>query len=219
VSFRRTTIIAAVGALSLGVAACGNDDKDSSADKPASQQQAKPVAQIDALSGRDTQVRLDSDFVAGLESLKLTPAPVGDAKIENGVAEFPITGGNVKYFKPGTIRPYVQGRVEHDGSGLRLTGGDTVVELTNFVVDPGKSLLMGKVTANGQEAAANAPLFFLDGRTLEPLQARDNGTAVLNGTTVTLTKEAAQLLNDTFKTDALKKGFPVGIARITVNTA
>ena len=41
---------------------------------------------------------------------------------------------------------------------------------------------------------------------------------MLEGTTVKLKKEAAGLLNDTFKIDALKEGLVIGIAKITVNT-
>ena len=65
------------------------------------------------------------------------PAPVGDAKISKaGVASFPITGGNVTYYTPGTESPYVQGMINHAGSGLSLTGGGKTVELTDFDVDP-----------------------------------------------------------------------------------
>jgi hypothetical protein len=71
---------------------------------------------------------------------------------------------------------------------------------------------------DGKEAATGAPLFFLDGRTLKPLKAGD-GTAVLEGTTVKLKQEAADLLNETFGTDALKAGLVIGVATITVNTA
>jgi hypothetical protein len=155
--------------------------------------------------------------VAGLTSLKLTPAPVGTAKIEGAVATFPITGGNVTYFTPGSVTPYVQGKISHNGSGLSLTGGGTKVELTDFVVDPEKSVLTGKVTANGKVAAESAPLFFLDGRTLKPLQTAGD-TAILEGTTVSLTKEAADLLNKTYNVTALTPFFPVGVATITVNT-
>ena len=42
--------------------------------------------------------------------------------------------------------------------------------LADFAVDPGKSVLTGKVSVEGQVAAEGAPLFFLDGRTLKPLQ-------------------------------------------------
>ena len=34
------------------------------------------------------------------------------------MASFPITGGNVTYYTPGTESPYVQGMIDHDGSGL-----------------------------------------------------------------------------------------------------
>ena len=176
------------------------------------------MAQINSLSGRSTAVALDAGFVEALGTLKLTPAPVGDGKITKaGVAQFPITGGNVTYYEPGSISPYVQGEIDHDGSGLSLTGGGKTVELTDFVVDPGASVLTGKVTVDGEVAAESAPLFFLDGRTLEPLQA-EGSTAVLQGTTVKLKEEAAMLLNDTFKTDALAGGLVIGVAKITVNT-
>ncbi len=176
---------------------------------------------MDALTGRSTQVALDSGFVEALTALKVTPAPVGDAKIsKSGVASFPITGGNVTYYRPGSVSPYVQGRVDHDGSGLSLTAGGKVVELTDFVVDPGKSLLTGTVTVDGKEAAASAPLFFLDGRTLQPLKVNEgNGTATLQGTTVKLKKEAADLLNQTFGIDDLQEGLVIGVAKITINAA
>ena len=135
------------------------------------------------------------------------------------MASFPITGGNVTYYTPGTESPYVQGMIDHDGSGLSLTGGGKKVELTDFAVDPGKSVLTGKVTVDGAVAAESAPLFFLDGRTLKPLQANDDGTAVLEGTTVKLKAEAADLLNQTFGVDALTEGLVIGVAKITVNTA
>jgi hypothetical protein len=175
--------------------------------------------EIDALSGRKTEVTLDPGFVDALGTLKLTLAPVGDGKIAKaGIARFPITGGNVTYYEPGSVSPFVQGEIDHGGSGLSLTGGGTTVELTDFIVDPGASVLTGKVAVDGEVAAESAPLFFLDGRTLQPLQAAGS-TAVLEGTTVKLKDEAATLLNDTFGTDALEGGLVIGVAKITVNTA
>ena len=128
----------------------------STAAKPAATA-VKPVAEIPALSGKDTAVTLDAGFVEALGSLKLTPAPVGAAEISKaGVASFPITGGNVTYYTPGTESPYVQGMIDHDGSGLSLTGGGKKVELTDFAVDPGKSVLTGKVTRRRRRSRPRA---------------------------------------------------------------
>jgi len=216
----RTPALLAAAALALGATACGSDESStSSSGSSGSSEQAKPVADVPQLTGKSTAVTLDAGFVDALTQLELTPSPLGDATIsEQGVASFPITGGNVKYFKPGTVSPYVQGEIDHDGSGLQLKGGGKTVRLTDFVVDPGASVLTGKVTVDGKEAAASAPLFFLDGRTLKPLEAKDDGTAVLEGTTVKFKDESAQLLNDTFGVDALEGGLEVGVAKITVNT-
>jgi hypothetical protein len=208
-------IFLTIAALALGAAACGDDDAASSS----AASQPEPVAQVDQLSGKSTAVALDAGFADALKSLELTPAPVGDASISKaGVASFPITGGNVKYYKPGSVSPFVQGEIDHDGAGLSLTGGGTKVELTDFVVDPGASVLTGKVSVDGKVAAESAPLFFLDGRTLKPLEASSDGTAVLEGTTVKLKAEAADLLNQTFKVDALQEGLVIGVAKITINT-
>jgi hypothetical protein len=212
---RSLAAVATVALLALGAAACGDDEPSGAAAASA----PEPVAQIDSLSGRQTEVALDAGFVEALGTLKLTPAPVGDGRItKDGVARFPITGGNVTYYEPGSVSPFVQGEIDHDGSGLSLTGCGTSVELTDFVVDPGASVLTGKVSVDGEVAAESAPLFFLDGRTLQPLRTAGS-TAVLEGTTVKLKDEAAALLNDTFGTDALTGGLVIGVAKITVNTA
>ena len=204
-------------ALAVGVAACGDDDSTGSSDQT-SAEDVKPVAQIDNLTGVDTAVALDTGFVDALTKLKVTPGPVGDAEIsKDGVASFPITGGNVIYYDPASpVRPYVQGVIDHEGSGLSLTAGKTEVELTDFVIDPGTSELTGTVSVNGKEAATDAVLFDLDGSTLEPLKTNPDGTATLEGTTVKLSDDAASLLNDTFGINDLKGGLVIGISAITV---
>jgi hypothetical protein len=210
----RTPFLVAAMALALGAAACGSDD-----DEQQSQTRPDPVAQVDQLSGRSTAVTLDAGFVEALASLELTPGPIGDAAISKaGVASFPITGGNVTYYEPGSVSPFVQGEIDHAGAGLSLEGGGKRVELTDFVVDPGASVLTGTVSVDGEVAAEDAPLFFLDGRTLKGLEVNDDGTAVLEGTTVKLKAEAAELLNTTFGVDALEEGLVIGVAKITINT-
>jgi hypothetical protein len=213
---RTLTMVAASATLALGAAACGDDeDSDTGSNQKAT---PDPVAQIDQLTGQTTAVKLDAGFVQALESLKVTPGVVGSAELENGSLKFPITGGNVTYYEPGSVSPYVQGRLDHDDSGLSLTAGGKKVDLENFVVDPGTSTLTGKVSVDGKVAAESAPLFFLDGRTLEPLRTTDDGRAVLEGTTVKLKAEAADLLNQTYGIDALEEGLVIGTAKITVNT-
>lgn len=209
---KRITAFLAIAALMLGIAACGDDDDEGSG---ASEE---PVAEIAELTGDNTQVTFDEGFVTALGDLGLTPGGVGDAGFVMGgaAAQFPISGGDVTYFDPESdVRPYVQGIVEHEGSGLSLTAGDTVVELTDFVVDPGTSELTGTVTANGEVAAEDALLFKLDGTTLEPLKM-EGDAAVLEGTQVLLSADAAELLNDTFGVDALAEDFLIGIAKISV---
>ena len=218
---RTLPVLVASAALAFGAAACGDDDDTATAgsgNSSSEQSKPEPVAKIDSLSGQVTAVKLDAGFVEALGQLKLKPGMIGSGKLENGSVKFPITGGNVTYYEPGSVSPYVQGRIDHDGSGLSLTGGGKVVELEDFVVDPGKSVLTGKVSVDGKVAAEDAPLFFLDGRTLEPLRTTDDGRAVLEGTTVKLKDESAALLNETFGVDALKGGFVIGVAKITVNT-
>jgi hypothetical protein len=209
--------IALVATASLSVAACGSSDDTSSSSSSAAAPAPKPVAAIDSLKGNDTQVTLDQGFVDALTTLKLTPGTIGTAKLADGALIFPITGGNVTVFKPGTVSPYVIGQIQHEGSGLSLAAGGTKVALTNLNVDPGVSRVYGDVSVNGKLAVANAYLFKLDGRTLKPL-ATGNGTATLEGTKVEISPVAAPLLNETFKTDAVKPGLLVGIAKITVNT-
>ena len=209
--------IAAVAALPL--AACSSSDSAGSSSSASESKTsiAKPVARINALSGEDTAVALDAGFTDALTSLGLTPGVVGDGALEDGSLVFPITGGNVTYFKPGTAKPYVIGQIQHEGSGFSLAAGDTKVEITNLNVDPGASRVYGDVSVNGKTAASSAFIFQLRGATLKPLQT-EGDTAILEGTKVFVSPVAASLLNDTFKTDAVTDQLLVGVAKITVNT-
>jgi len=223
---RKQTILGVIGAglLTITLAACSSPatpapDKDKTPTSSATVT-PKPVADVKTLTGVDTQVAVDPGFLSALTSLGVAPGVVGTATLsEAGVLSFPITGGHVKYFDPAEkYRPYVQGEIDHDGSGLSLTAGDKKVELTDFVIDPGTSRLTGTVSVNGEVAAEDAFLFNLDGTTLKPLQVNEDGTAVLEGTRVLISKDAAPLLNETFGVTAIKAGMLVGIAKITINT-
>lgn len=225
-----TSVLALAATLTLGLAACGNDSTVTGSTSPAAVSSSEPsaapstapspVAALMNLTGKSTAVKLDPAFLKGLTDLGLTPGVTGGAMLDGDTLTFPITGGSATYFDPDSgVQPYVTGMIEHSQSGLTLTKGDTTVELADFVVDPGASMLMGKVMVNNKpfpESGEAVPLFFLDGRTLEPLKV-EGDTGVLQGTTVSLTKTAADALNMVFKTEALTEFFPVGVATITLN--
>ncbi|WP_182525473.1 hypothetical protein [Nocardioides dongkuii] len=216
--------IAVAALLAFPLSSCGSDDdssvsgsSSSSSSSASSSAAPKPVAVVEALSGQNTAIALDKGFTDALASLKLTPGVEGDAKLTDGSLVFPITGGNVSVFEPGSVPNYVVGQIQHEGSGLSLSAGDTTVTLTNLNVDPGVSRVYGDVAVNGETAVTSAYLFELDGSTLKPLQTQGD-TAILEGTQVKISDVAAPLLNETFKTDAVKPGLLVGTATITVNT-
>jgi hypothetical protein len=212
--------IAGLALLAVPLAACGSEDDDSSSwSSSSSASQPKPIASIGDMSeaaggGGTTAVALDADTLAALTSLKVTPAPFGTATIEDGSIIFPITGGNVSVFEKDAVPRYVVGQVQHEGSGLDLSAGGTTVTVGNFNVDPTVSLVYGDVAVNGKVAATSIPVLRLDGRTLKT-PTFDNGEAVLQGSGVFLTQGAADLLNSTFKVDALSGDTKIGVATIT----
>ena len=207
----------AVALLALTAGACGSDDEGAAGDSAAA---PKPVAQIDALPAAPPRSRSTPASSSALESLEGHARSGRDATIsKQGVASFPITGGNVTYYEPGTVSPFVQGELDHDGAGLSLTAGGK--RSSDGLRHRSGSLgLTGTVSVDGEVAAEDAPLFFLDGRTLNPLQVDESkGTAILEGTTVKLKAEAADLLNETFGIQDLEEGLVAGVATITIDTA
>lgn len=219
--FRPRRVVGAIlgtALLAVPLAACSDDSASGSNDSDSSSASApKAVAALDAIPGGKTQITLDAGFTDALTALKLTPGLVGDAELVDGVLGFPITGGNVTIFTPGEVSPYVVGQIHHDTSGLSLTAGDTVVELNNLNVDPTVSRVYGDVEVNDEVVAKGAYLFTLNGSTLKPL-AMEGTDAILEGTKVFISPDAAPLLNETFGTDAVTPELLVGVAKITVNT-
>jgi hypothetical protein len=224
---KSTIGVIAAGALAFSLAACSapaEEEPTASSSSESSNETPDPTAVIDELGGVDTQVTLYQGFLDAITGLGLTPGVIGGATLTDGVLAFPITGGNVEYWDPELdYRPYVQGSVEHDGSGISLTAGDITVELTDFRIDPGTSELFGTVSANGEEVGQDILIFELNGSTLNPLEEGPNGEAILEGTEVYVSEDAAGLLNDTFGTDAVEggreAGLLVGVAQITAAPA
>lgn len=218
ISASKISAVGVAGLLALSLSACGSDSSSSSTTP-------KQLAAISDLSGGiTTSVKLDPGFLAGITKLKVTPGVVGPTKLVGDTLVFTITGGNVTLFEKGTTgdKPFVTGLIKHDGNGITLSAGGHKVELKNFDIDPGASLLSTDVSVDGAKFADNVPTFFLDGRTLQyPATAAGGpGTATLQGTTVSLTPEAVGALNKVFglagTANALPAYFKVGVATILV---
>jgi hypothetical protein len=206
------------GALAVSLAACGSSSSSSSSTPASSSSSAtdkKPILTVASLTGVQTSVTLDAQFLPTLASLKVTPAPTGNATLTKpgGAAtlNFPITGGNVTIYKKGAVTPYVQGIIHHAGSGVSFTAGGKTLTVENFDVKPGTSILNAQVKEMND---ATIPLFKLDGTNLVVTPPGTDAIAKLDGTKVELTADAAAAINKYFGVTAFKEGILIGIAHI-----
>lgn len=204
---------AVVGILAIAGTACGS--KSSSSSEGAHSQAPDTVTAIPSLSGVGTSVALDSGTAAALKSLGVTVAPAGSATFDaaSSTVTFPITSGYAEIHSDHSHMPgYILGSIQHAGSGLTLSAGATKVALSDFVVDPGNSMLYG--TVGGQP---KVPLLFLDGTNVKV--GTDQGNVVLDGTVAKLTATAANALNTAFKTSAVSAGLPLGVVHLVAKGA
>lgn len=170
----------------------------------------KTIAEIPRLAGQTTSVALDAATAKALTSLGVTLAPYGSATYtaSSSTIHFPITGGTAVIHSDHSYKPgYVAGVLIHQGSGFTLTKGSTKVTLSNFVVNPGSSMLTG--TVNG---TIGVPLLFLNGSKLAITSV--GSTVHLDGTVASLTATAAKALNAAFGTTAFTAGIELGVAHI-----
>ncbi|MDQ4068670.1 MAG: hypothetical protein M3203_04215 [Actinomycetota bacterium] len=210
----KASIAALVGVLALGTAACG-DDGSSSTNTSGSAQRGQTadgnkVTAIPSLTGAGTSVRVDPGTADALRSLGVALAPTGNAAFDapTSTITFPITSGYAEIHSDRSVKPgYIQGSIAHEGSGFSLTAGSTKVELSDFVVDPGNSVLYG--TVGGQP---KVPLLFLDGTNVNV--SMEGADVVLQGTVAKLTDTAATALNKAFNVNAIKPGLPLGVVRL-----
>lgn len=215
---------AVAAAVALALAACGNNATGNAINNGGGTTAASASASgdqitaIPSLKGDGTTIILDKGTVSALTSLGLTLAPAGNAAFDaaKGEITFPITSGYAEIHSDKSAKPgYVQGSIQHEGSGFTLTGGGTVVTLGEFVVDPGSSRLFGSVRVGDSPAMVDVPLLDLDGSGLEI--TKPGGKVQLFGTVAKLTDTAAQALNTVFKTDKLAAGLPLGVVRLVAD--
>ena len=208
---------ALAAALALSVAACSSSTTGSGSNTGSSTSAATTsdkVTAIPALKGVGTSVILNADTVKALTGLGVKLTPYGTASFEASTSTitFPITSGYAEIHSDHSVKPgYVQGSIQHEGSGFTLTAGATSVTLHDFVVDPGNSMLYGTV-GTGPSEQVKVPLLSLDGSKLQITMP--NNDVQLYGTVAKLTDTAAQALNSAFKTSALKAGIPLGVVRL-----
>ncbi len=210
---RKASVAALAGVLALAGVACGDDEPSSSnaAGSAQSQASASTVTAIPSLSGNGTSVKLDAGTAEALKSLGVAVAPIGTATFDASTSTitFPITSGYAEIHSDRNVKPgYIQGSIVHEDSGFSLTAGSTKVELSDFVVDPGNSMLYGTVGG-----APKVPLLFLDGTNVK-VGSDSSGNVVLEGTVAKLTDTAANALNKAFNVTAIKAGLPLGVVRL-----
>ena len=225
---RRLSATLLAGLLTVSLAACGSNDdavgtvtppSTSSSSSAAAPAGPRVLADLPDLSkGVSTTVTLDPQFVQGLTTLGLTPGVIGETQLTGGALVFPITGGKATLYEKGSADPFIVGVIEHEGQGITLSAGGKEVQLANFDVDAGESVIRTDITVDGAAFGSDVETFIADGSTLTYPPTMEGTNAVLEGTQVKLTAGAAEALNGVFGTTALTEGFPVGVAKIVVAT-
>jgi hypothetical protein len=207
----KASAVALAGVLALAGAACG---KSETSTKQASGT-PDTVTAIPSLSGVGTSVTIDAGTAGALKSLGVSLAPAGSATFDAGTSTitFPITSGYAEIHSDLGHKPgYIVGSIEHAGSGFTLTAGSTKVALSDFIVDPGNSVLYGSVGGTPM-----VPLLDLDGTNVKV--GMDSGNVLLDGTVAKLTDTAAGALNKAFNVTAIKAGTPLGVVHLVAKGA
>lgn len=151
-----------------------------------------------------TAVALDAGTAGTLQALGVAVAPAGRAKVNAfGRVVFPISGGHL-------MSGSLAGDIDHVG-GLELTAGATTVGLWYFEINTETGLLEGSVYVNGTRVA-RAPLFKLGLGNLETVVT--NKDLRLSEVGLSLTAQAAGLLNQTFGVQAFAEDLPIGTATV-----
>lgn len=150
-------------------------------------------------AGGATTLALDPGAAFALQSLNIAAAPVDPARAGDDGLSFPISGGKAN------ARTFA-GSIRHSG-GIRLSRGDTAVELTSFTInvdsDPDLTAVVG---------GDRVSILDLD---LSDLAARVRGRRItLSGVRASLTAAAAGALNQAFSTNAFSEGLVLGTASV-----
>jgi hypothetical protein len=207
---RRTAALATTGVLALATAACGSSD-GTRALPTAGRASKSPQAEFLTLKGVSTSVDLDPATVKVLSDNKVTVTPVAPATVsQNGgttTVSFPITQGYVAVY-PTDQPSYIRGTFSHSG-GLTFTAGGKSLQVTDFIVNPGTSMLSATVGGSGSVAQ----ILDLDGTNVKVSQDAEGHTR-LDGTVAKLSATGAEALDKTFGVSLFKAGIPLGVVHV-----
>jgi hypothetical protein len=156
----------------------------------------------------NTSVSLNAALINALNTLQVQPGAIGEATLRRGVASFPISGGAADL---GSVKL----EITHQG-GLSFTAGNTIVELTDFVITNlrGEPTLTGLVQVN-DNLVARIPLFRLQLSSLPSVRGTNAQRQLsIQQVRVTLTRPAADALNQAFGVTAFREGLRIGTARV-----
>jgi hypothetical protein len=168
-----------------------------------------PSAAILNLTGASTKVDIDPGTAMVLQQhgVSVTPVAPATAAMVNGTIEvtFPITAGYAAIY-PSNDLPYIRGSISHSG-GLTFSAGGKSLTATDFVINPGMSVLTATVDGAG------VPLLNLQGN--KATVTSDSAGVHINGVVAKLSSAAAQALNSTFGVTLFSDSITVGTADVT----
>ncbi|MEL6222521.1 MAG: hypothetical protein AAFQ57_08335 [Cyanobacteria bacterium J06626_14] len=154
-----------------------------------------------------TSVSLSTDLTNALSSLGVQASGFGNTTIQDGVANFLVTGGSADLENTAV-------EIIHSG-GLTFRAGTTEVSLTDFIISnlDGQTTLTGLVLVNG-ELVTRAPLFDLEIGSVGTSRRRRRPNLDIDDVEVSLSDAAADVLNQAFGVTAFEGGFNIGTATV-----
>jgi hypothetical protein len=210
---RRISVTAGGAAVvALMAVACGSASAGAPSTAPGTSAAAAspaPSAAILNLTGASTKVDIDPGTAMVLQQHGVSVAPVAPATaaMVNGTIEvtFPITTGYAAIY-PTSDLPYIRGSFSHSG-GLTFSAGGKSITATDFVINPGTSLLTATV------GGKSVPLLNLQGNNAKV--SSDSAGVHIDGVVAKLSSAAAGALNSTFGVSLFTNSITVGVANVT----
>ena len=156
-----------------------------------------------------TEVRLSNEFVGALSLAGVDPGAVRPGRLtRRGVASFPITTGAIQELKA---------EIDHSG-GLSLSAGSVRLVLGSFIIETVKpeQVMTGLIIANGN-LIGRAPLFNV---ITSDAETDSSGKKLsIRNIHLTLTQQAADVLNHFFGVSAFSVNFPIGTATVRISSS